>query len=188
MSLPLHQCAQALRDSAGSTPCSYSPKRRKLPLGVKEGRIRVPAPPDTKEGCFSFSLSEYSSRQRGKTLPLYPLQHCQNMHQIPIYSRRRGLGVHAKPQPSAMLNQSDFALTWTLSPFLLSLFPKLVKKACTQELLWLFPTTTHHTQWHAEEQRLGSLIQKPKQVAHKNQQRNTTAARAPGRPSFRLLS
>lgn len=106
----------ALRDSAGSMPRSYSPKPRKLPLGVKEGRISVPAPPDTKDECFPFSLPEYPSRQRGKTLCLYPLQHCQNMHQIPIYSRRRGLGAHAKPQPSAMLNQSDFALTWPLSP------------------------------------------------------------------------
>lgn len=84
-----------------------------------------------------------------------------------------------------MLNQSDFALTWTLSLFLL---PELVKQAYTQELLWLFPTTTHHTQWRAEEQRLGALTQRPRLVARKNQHRNTTAARAPGRPSFCLLS
>lgn len=96
--------------------------------------------------------------------------------------------MRAKPQPSAMLNQSCFALTWSLSPFLLPLLPQLAKKACTQELLWLFPTTAHHTRRHAEEQSLGALIQRPKQVAHKNQQRNTTAARAPGWPSFRLRS
>lgn len=69
--------------------------------------------------------------ERENALSLHPLQCCQNMHQIPIYSGHRGWAVHAKPQPSATWNQSGFALTWTLSPFLLSLLPRLVKKGST---------------------------------------------------------
>lgn len=77
--------------------------------------------------------------------------------------------MRAKPQPSAMLNQAHFALTWPLSPFLLSLLPKLVKPGCTEQLLWLFPTA-HGT---LRSRGFAALIQRVKEVAHKAQQKNT---------------
>lgn len=104
----------------------------KLHQGWEKGGSEFLLPQTPFLGAFP---SEYSNRQRGKTFPLAPSQHCQNMHQTPVYSGRRGLGVRAKPQPSAMLNQARCALAWPLSPFLL---PKLVQKGSTEQLWGLF--------------------------------------------------
>lgn len=122
--------------------------------------------------CSGKKHNKKAQHTEHKTLPLHPSQHCQNMYQTPIYSRRRGSGLRAKPQPSAMLNRADFALAWTLSPFPLSLLPRLVKTACTQERLWLLPATTHDTRRHAEEQRLGTLVQGPEK-RHTNPSKGT---------------
>lgn len=170
----------AQRRSLGA---SCSPKRTKSHLRLPgpgwvlrtahgenpTGGTEAPGLPAPKGGSFSPSVPACSGGQGGAELPRSPCQRCRNSRRAPIYSGRRGWAVRAKPQPSATLNQAGFALTWPLSPFLLSSLPKLVKnnkkktQAAQGSFLRLFPATAHHTQRQAGAQRLGPINPRPRQ-------------------------
>lgn len=126
--------------------------------------------------------------ERENALSLHPLQCCQNMHQIPIYSGRRGWAVHAKPQPSATWNQSGFALTWTLSPFLLSLLPRLVKKGSTGASVAAPHNRTSHPKACSGAEAWSSDTQAQSDGRKKQPTQQRAEQQSPGSPHSHLLS